>query len=100
MRIADGGLQTGFVNISLAVTEITMILFSTRRRPTLHLHTPTPPAVDPDVPLPTSDPDPSPPPDDVPPNDPTRAPEGDPPVKPPPVATTFFQPQKIVVSAN
>ncbi|WP_454827616.1 hypothetical protein [Paraburkholderia xenovorans] len=59
---------------------------STFRMPNLRLHTPAPPEIDPDTPPPTTDPDPSSPPDDVPPSDPAHVPEGDPPVKPPPVS--------------
>ncbi|MFL9929505.1 hypothetical protein P0D88_09625 [Paraburkholderia sp. RL18-103-BIB-C] len=47
------------------------------------MHTPMPPEVDPDAPLPDVDPDPQP--DDDEPENPSRAPEGDPPAKPPPV---------------
>ena len=59
---------------------------STHCIPRLCMHTPMPPEVDPEAPPPPSiDPDPVP--DDDPVGNPTRAPEGDPPVKPPPVRT-------------
>lgn len=49
------------------------------------MHTPTPPEIDPEAPPPPSiDPDPPPAPDDDP-GGPPRAPEGDPPARPPPV---------------
>ncbi|MBC8747125.1 hypothetical protein F6X42_11015 [Paraburkholderia sp. WC7.3b] len=53
---------------------------------TLHLHTPMPPEVDPDIPPKTPPPniDPDPVPDD-PPGNPDPPPEGDPPEAPPPV---------------
>lgn len=57
--------------------------FGARAIPTWRLHTPMPPEVDPDTPLPTVDPDPQP--DDDEPANPSRAPDGDPPVKAPPV---------------
>jgi hypothetical protein len=56
---------------------------NTCRIPRGRMHTPTPPEVDPDAPLPNVDPDPDP--DDDRPEDPSRAPEGDPPARQPPV---------------
>jgi hypothetical protein len=60
---------------------------SIRRMRGLHLHTPMPPEVDPESPPPPAiDPDLVP--DDDPVGNPTHAPDGDPPVKPPPVRGT------------
>jgi hypothetical protein len=71
-----------------------MNLTTKRCTPRLHMHTPTPPEVDPEAPPPpTIDPDPDPPPEDDPSNDPARAPDGDPPAKPPPVSAACSGPR-------